>query len=62
MMTVSPHTRSQDRAFILCGIAEDPTCPGWNPSVANSAPAISRIVVASEEGPAANWASADTTS
>ena len=38
-----PLTRSQDRVFILCGIALEPTWPGWNPSVTSSCPAISRI-------------------
>ena len=61
-MTASPQTRSQERAFILCGIADEPTWPGWKPSVASSAPAISRIVVANDAGPAASCTSADTTS
>ncbi len=39
--------------FILCGIADEPTWPGWKPSVTSSWPAISRIVVASVDGPAA---------
>ena len=61
-MTRNPHTRSQLRAFILCGIAEDPTCPGRNPSVTSSLPAMSRSVVASDAGPATSWTSAETTS
>ncbi|CAB5018131.1 unannotated protein [freshwater metagenome] len=46
--------RSHERVFILCGIAEDPTCPALNPSVTNSAPAIKRIEVASDDGPDAS--------
>ena len=46
--------------FILCGIALDPTWPARNPSVASSCPAISRIVVARLDGPAASCTSADT--
>jgi hypothetical protein len=38
--------RSQLRLFILCGMAELPTCPGRKPSVASSMPAIRRSVVA----------------
>ena len=34
--TCSPLTRSHERVFILCGIAEEPTCPGWKPSVTSS--------------------------
>ena len=49
----SPLTRSQERVFILCGIADEPTWPSWNPSLTNSCPAISRIVVASDDGAAA---------
>ena len=45
--------RSQDRLFILWGMADDPTWPGWNPSVASSRPAMSRIVVARLAGPGA---------
>ena len=54
--------RSHDRLFILCGIADDPTCPGWNPSVASSRPAIRRMVVARLAGAAAACTSAATTS
>ncbi len=57
-----PLTRSQERVFILCGIAEEPTWPGLKPSVTSSCPAISRIVLASEEGAAASCTSAVTTS
>ena len=32
----------------------EPTWPGWKPSVTSSCPAISRIVVASDDGPAAS--------
>jgi hypothetical protein len=46
----------------LCGMAELPTCPGRNPSVARSWPAIRRSVVANEAGAAAAWTNADTTS
>ena len=48
--------------FILCGIADEPTWPGRNPSVASSAPAINRMVMASDDGPAASCTSADSTS
>ena len=53
-ITVRPFTRSHERVFILCGIAEDPTCPALNPSVTSSAPAIKRIEVASDEGAVAS--------
>ena len=36
--------------FILCGIAEEPTWPGLKPSVTSSCPAISRMVLASDDG------------
>ena len=58
----SPLIRSHDRLFILWGIADDPTWPGRNPSVASSWPAISRMVVARLAGPAAACTSAATTS
>jgi hypothetical protein len=61
-MTARPLTRSDERVFILCGIADEPTWPGRNPSVTSSCPTISRIVVASDDGPATTCASADTTS
>ena len=48
-----PLTRSLDRVFILWGMAEDPTWPSAKPSVASSAPAMSRIVMARLDGPAA---------
>ena len=54
--------RSHERVFILCGIAEDPTCPALKPSVTSSMPAISRIVVARLDGPATVCTSAETTS
>ena len=54
--------RSVEREFILCGMAELPTWPGRKPSVTSSWPAISRIVVASDDGPAASCTSALTTS
>ena len=60
--TASPLTLSQDRAFILWGIAEEPTWPGTKPSVASSWPAMSRMVRARLAGPPAAWTSADTTS
>ena len=59
---MNPLMRSAERVFILCGIADEPTCPGWKPSVTSSLPAISRIVLASDDGAAASWTSADTTS
>ena len=62
MITASPLTRSQERVFILCGMALDPTWPGWKPSVTSSCPAISRMEVARFEGAAATWASALITS
>ena len=52
MITASPLTRSQDRVFILCGIALEPTWPGWKPSVTSSWPAINRMLVATLEGAA----------
>ncbi|SHW89009.1 Uncharacterised protein [Mycobacteroides abscessus subsp. abscessus] len=55
-------TRSQLRVFILCGIAELPTCPGAKPSVTSSCPAIRRMVCASDDGPAPSCTNADTTS
>ena len=48
--TARPLTRSQERVFILCGIAEEPTWPSSKPSVTSSMPAISRIVVARLDG------------
>jgi hypothetical protein len=48
-----PFIRSDDLEFILCGIADDPTCPALNPSLAKLEPAISLIVVAIDEGAAA---------
>jgi hypothetical protein len=56
--TLSPLTRSHERVFILWGIADEPTWPAWNPSVASSWPAISRIVVARLDGPDATCTSA----
>ncbi len=53
-MTAKPLTLSQERVFILCGIADEPTCHALNHSVTSSAPAIKRIDVASEDGLAAN--------
>ena len=50
------------RVFILCGMADEPTCPGAKPSVTSSWPAISRMVCASDDGPAPTCTSADTTS
>ena len=54
--------RSHERAFILCGIAEDPTCPSLNPSVTSSSPAIKRMVMDSDDGPAPNCTNAEITS
>ena len=48
--------------FILCGIADEPTCPGLNPSVTSSGPTISLIEVATLLGAATTWASAGKTS
>ncbi|CAM5411832.1 hypothetical protein SNARM312S_06087 [Streptomyces narbonensis] len=61
-MTIRPLTRSQERVFILCGIAEEPTWPGLKPSVTSSWPAIRRIVLAIDEGAAASCTSEVTTS
>ncbi len=61
-MVLRPLTRSHERAFILWGIADEPTWPGRNPSVASSWPAISRMVVARLDGADAAWTSAATTS
>jgi hypothetical protein len=61
MITAKPLTRSLDRVFILCGMADEPTWPGRNPSVANSCPTMRRTVVASDDGAAASWASAAIT-
>ncbi len=61
-ITDRPRIRSHDREFILCGMADDPTCPGANPSVASSCPAIRRRVVARLAGPAATCTRAATTS
>ena len=60
--TCRPLTRSHERVFILCGIADEPTWPGAKPSVTSSWPAISRMVCANDDGPAATWTSADSTS
>ncbi len=35
-MTLKPLMRSAERLFILCGIALEPTWPGWKPSVPSS--------------------------
>jgi pimeloyl-ACP methyl ester carboxylesterase len=49
--------------IILCTfVAEDPTCPSAKPSVTSSWPAINRMVCASDDGPAPNCTSADSTS
>jgi hypothetical protein len=45
-----PLMRSDDLEFILCGIADEPTCPALNPSLASFDPAINLIVVAKDEG------------
>ena len=45
-----PFMRSDDLEFILCGIADEPTWPALNPSLAKPAPAINLIVVAIDEG------------
>ena len=52
--TARPFTRSQERVFILCGMALEPTWPGRNPSVTSSCPAISRMLVATLDGAAAS--------
>ena len=61
-MVLKPQMRSQFRALTLWGIAEEPTWPGWNPSVSSPAPAISRSVVAALAAAAATWWRAVTTS
>ena len=62
MKTARPLTRSQERVFILCGIALEPTWPSAKPSVTSSWPAINRIVVAKLDGAATSWTRADSTS
>ena len=59
---VKPLMRSQDRVFILWGMADEPTWPAWKPSVTSSWPAISRMVRARLDGAAAACTSAATTS
>ena len=61
-ITVKPLMRSAERVFILCGIADEPTWPGRNPSVTSSCPAINLIVFANDDGAAATWTSALSTS
>ena len=50
-MMWKPFTRSQDREFILCGMALEPVWPGAKPSLAVSFPAMSRRVLQKDEGP-----------
>ena len=50
-MTWKPLTRSQEREFILCGMALEPVWPGANPSLAVSWPAIRRRVLQNDERP-----------
>jgi hypothetical protein len=57
-----PLIRSDDLEFILCGIAEDPTCPALNPSLAKLEPAINLIEVANDDGADAICNNLDTTS
>ena len=57
-----PPTRSHDRAFILWGIADEPTCPSLKPSVTVSLPAMSRTVIDSEDIAAPSCTSADSAS
>ena len=54
--------RSQERVFILWGMADEPTWPCVKPSVTSSSPAIRRMVVARFDGAAAVCANAVTTS
>ena len=61
-ITAKPLIRSHERVFILCGMADEPTWPALKPSVTNSAPAIKRIVVANDDGAAANCTNVVTTS
>ena len=49
-MTSKPLIRSHERVFILCGMADEPTWPGWKPSVASSWPAMRRMVRARLDG------------
>ncbi len=60
--TARPFTRSHERVFILCGIAEEPTCPSLKPSVTSSWPAISRMVVARLDGAETTCTRVETTS
>ena len=61
-ITWKPLMRSQVRAFILCGMADEPTWPGRKPSLASSWPAMRRRVLAKDDGPEAAESSAATTS
>ena len=61
-ITARPLTRSQERVFILWGMAEEPTWPSLKPSVTSSWPAISRTVVARLDGPLTSCTRAATTS
>ena len=54
--------RSEERAFILWGMAEEPTCPGANPSVTSSWPTMSLMVTARLAGPDTACTRAATTS
>jgi hypothetical protein len=49
--------RSHERAFILWGIADEPTWPLWKPSLTSSCPAIRRSDLARLDGPEASWRS-----
>jgi hypothetical protein len=57
-----PFIRSEDLAFILCGMADEPTCPDLNPSLTKPKPDINLIVVAIELGADAICSNLDTTS
>ena len=62
-MTARPLTRSHERVFILCGIADEPTWPGWKPSVTSSMPGHQPDRGGeAATAPAAAWTSAETTS
>lgn len=60
-MAWKPLMRSQEREFILCGMAEEPVWPGANPSEAVSWPAMRRRVLAKEEGPLPSSTREETT-
>jgi hypothetical protein len=59
MTFCNPLMRSQERLFILCGMAEEPTWPLAKPSPASSCPAMRRKVLAKLDGAAGKLAQRD---